>query len=167
DQVEVAARDPRDEPPWQADYRSLPAVAYRTAPGLVAVMLLGAAGLLIAGGVALIVPLVRREEPQVVQEPPPRLLLPPLEQALVMLESEPGSDADIEPRRQALELVAEAMGERDAADLERTARRLAWSEAPPATDETTTLVRAVRALLERERRALEEQRREELAGGQP
>jgi hypothetical protein len=164
DQIEVAARDPRDEPPWQADYRSLPAVAYRAAPGLVAAVLLGGGGLLFVGAVALLAPLVRREEEeQVVEAPPPRVLTPPLEQALLMLESEPRTDADIEPRRQALELIAEEMGNRDATDLERTARRLAWSEAPPASAETTTLVRAVRALLERERRELEARREAELA----
>ena len=160
DQVEVAALDPRGEPPWKGDYRSLPAVSYRTAPGLVAAGLYGVGGLLLAGAAALLVPLVRRRPEEVVEEeeePEPLVWLTPLEQALALLEQEPRGEGEVEPRRQALELVSEALGGRGERDLERAARRLAWSEAPPPTEATRELARKVRDLLEDERRLAEEE----------
>jgi hypothetical protein len=160
DQMEVAALDPRGEPPWKGDYRSLPAVSYRASPGLVAAVLYGAGGLLLAGAAALLVPLVRRRPEEVVEEPEPEpvVWLTPLEQALALLEREPRGDGEIEPRRQALELVSEALGERNERDLERAARRLAWSEAPPPTEATRELALKVRGLLEDDRRRAEEER---------
>jgi hypothetical protein len=160
DQMEVAALDPRGEPPWKGDYRSLPAVSYRASPGLVAAVLYGAGGLLLAGAAALLVPLVRRRPVEVVEEPEPEPLvwLTPLEQALALLEREPRGEGEVEPRRQALELVSEALGDRDERDLERAARRLAWSEAPPPTEATRELALKVRGLLEDERRRAEEER---------
>ena len=155
DQVEVAARDPRSEPPWKGDYRSLPAVSYRASPGLVAAALYGAGGLLLAGAAALLIPLVRRQPEEVVEEeeePEPLVWLTPLEQALALLEREPRGEGEVEPRRQALELVSEVLGERDERDLERAARRLAWSEAPPPPEATRELARKVRDLLADERR---------------
>jgi hypothetical protein len=158
DQMEVAALDPRGEPPWKGDYRSLPAVSYRASPGLVAAVLYGAGGLLLAGAAALLVPLVRRRPEEVVEEPEPEPLvwLTPLEQALALLEREPRGEGDVEPRRQALELVSEALGGRDERDLERATRRLAWSEAPPPAEATRELALKVRGLLEDERRTEEE-----------
>jgi hypothetical protein len=159
DQMEVAALDPRGEPPWKGDYRSLPAVSYRASPGLVAAVLYGAGGLLLAGAAALLVPLARRRPEEVVQEeePEPLVWLTPLDQALALLEQEPRGEGEVEPRRQALELVSEALGGRDERDLERAARRLAWSEAPPPTEATRELARKVRDLLADERRAEEEE----------
>jgi hypothetical protein len=158
DQMEVAALDPRGEPPWKGDYRSLPAVSYRASPRLVAAVLYGAGGLLLAGAAALLVPLVRRRPEEIVEEeePEPLVRLTPLEQALALLEQEPRGEGEVEPRRQALELVSETLGERDERDLERTARRLAWSEAPPPTEATRDLAQKVRGLLEEERRRAEE-----------
>ncbi len=125
DQIEVAALDPRSEPPWKGDYRSLPAVSYRASPGLVAAVLYGAGGLLLAGAAALLVPLVRRQREEIVEEeePEPVVWLTPLEQALALLEQEPRGEGEVEPRRQALELASEALGGRDERDLERMARR--------------------------------------------
>jgi hypothetical protein len=160
DQVEVAALDPRSEPPWKGDYRSLPAVSYRASPGLVAAALYGAGGLLLAGAAVLLIPLVRRQPEEIVEEkeePEPLVWLTPLEQALALLEREPRGEGEVEPRRQALELVSEVLGERDQRDLERAARRLAWSEAPPPPEATRELARKVRDLLADERRHTEEE----------
>ena len=154
DQVEVAALDPRGEPPWKGDYRALPAVSYRYSPALTATALFGGAALLLGAAGALLAPLVRRRPEEVLVEPEPEPLewLTPLEQALTLLEREPRGDGEVEPRRQALELVSEWLGDRDARDLERTARRLAWSKAAPPADETRVLAQTVRELADEETR---------------
>ena len=124
-------------------------------PGLTATALYGGGALLLAGAAALLAPLVRRRPEEVVveEEPEPLEWLTPLEQALTLLEREPRGAGEIEPRRQALELVSAWLGERDARDLERSARRLAWSEVPPSPGDTRALARTVRDLVDEETRA--------------
>jgi hypothetical protein len=56
------------------------------------------------------------------------------------------ADGDVEPRRQALELVAAELGRRGEQDLELSARRLAWSEEAPPFEDTHELARSVRSV---------------------
>jgi hypothetical protein len=82
-------------------------------------------------------------------------MLPPLEHALVLLEAEVPANGAAD-RRKALELVAEAMEERDDRRLARRARGMAWSEDVPVPGETKGLAAEVRALLEEEERVAAE-----------
>ena len=75
-------------------------------------------------------------------------MLAPLEQALVLLESQADPMTDPGPKRQALELVAAELGRRGEHDLELSARRLAWSADDPAYEDTSALARDVRLAAE-------------------
>ena len=143
DQAEVAALNPLDQPPWRAEVRSLPTASYAFPPGLLAGTLLVASAILIVLALLLSVPMALREVRARAELAPTRL--PPLEQALVLLESKPDGVGSVEPRRQALELVAEELGKRGEQELELSARRLAWSAAAPAFEDTRALAGRVRA----------------------
>ena len=144
DAAEVAARDPRGEPPWRADLGSLPAVTYRASPTLVAAILYGLGAVLVGSALVLLspvlLPLLRRRR----DGEGPRL--PPLEQALELLERNGGSDDVVQERREALELVAAELSRRGEHELELSARRLAWSEEPPPHEHTLALAESVRRL---------------------
>jgi hypothetical protein len=92
--------------------------------------------------------------PEPLPAPPPEPQLPPLERALVLLET-PHTQDGMADRRRALELVADALVGRDE-DLAANARALAWSEHDPPPSETTGLAAsartALRPLLEAEAR---------------
>jgi hypothetical protein len=137
--------------PWRADVLSLPAVSYGLAPGVLVVILLGAAALAALGGLVLAYVAWPRRVPAVPPEPPPPPPMPvlsPLEQALELLEHSIRSNGAAAPRR-ALEQVAEQLELSDWGDpkLARTARVLAWSEDVPPVEETTTLAARVRSVL--------------------
>lgn len=144
DAAELAARDPRGEPPWRADLGSLPAVTYRASPTLLAALLFGLGAILVGSALALLspvlLPLLRRRR----DEDGPRL--PPLEQALELLERGGGSADALQERREALELVAVELARRGEHELELAARRLAWSEDPPPQERTVALAQSVRRL---------------------
>lgn len=144
DAAELAARDPRGEPPWRADLGSLPQLTYRSAPGLVAAVVYGLGGILIVGALVLLgplmLPLISRKRVRTGAR------LPPLEQALVVLESDGATDDNVEARRQALELVALELGRLGERKLELSARQLAWSADPPPHEDTRVLAESVRGL---------------------
>jgi hypothetical protein len=144
DAAELAARDPRGEPPWRADLASLPAVTYRASPTLVAALLFGLGAVLVGSALALLspvlLPLLRRRR----DDDGPRL--PPLEQALELLERGGASADALQERREALELVAAELARRGEHELELAARRLAWSEDPPPQEHTVALAQSVRRL---------------------
>ena len=144
DQLELAAENPLAQPPWRAELRQLPAATYRVAPGALTGMLFALGGILILGGVALCFPTLRRHRAHKHGD----VMLAPLEQALVLLESQPDSTTDAGPKRQALELVAAELGRRGEHDLELSARRLAWSADDPAYEDTSALARDVRLAAE-------------------
>ena len=143
DPVELAASDPREEPPWRADLRSLPDVSYRARPNFIVFLLLAGATAALIAALVVLAPLAlpalrrltRRKELAWAR-------LPSFERALALLDRDtPGA---VEPRRQALELVATELGQHGESELELSARRLAWSEEPPALADTKTLVEDVR-----------------------
>lgn len=144
--------------PWRADTTTLPAVSYRFSPGVVRTTALAVGALFAIAGVALgvlAVPRRRKKAPPPEPEPVPEPVLPPLEHALVLLEAEVPANGAAD-RRKALELVAEAMEERDDRRLARRARGMAWSEDVPVPGETKGLAAEVRALLEEEERVAAE-----------
>jgi hypothetical protein len=144
DAAELAARDPRGEPPWRADLASLPDATYRASPRLLAALLFGLGAILVGSALALLspvlLPLLRRRR----DEDGPRL--PPLEQALELLERSGGNADALQERREALELVAAELARRGERELELAARRLAWSEDPPPHEHTVALAQSVRRL---------------------
>ena len=147
DQSGPAQRD-RLGAPWRADAVSLPAVTYRASPGwtIALVLTLGLA-LLALGGALAYRARPRRAPPLPPPPPPPPPRLAPLEQALLLLEAPAAVNGDaVEERRRALELVADEVATwGDRSDLEREARRLAWSEADPEPNATRALAVSVRA----------------------
>jgi hypothetical protein len=78
------------------------------------------------------------------KRPEPRQELPPLEQALRLLEWA-NRQADGEDRRRALELVAVELLRGGRSDLGARARELAWSQAPPRAQEAERLEAHVRS----------------------
>lgn len=142
DPAELAARDPRGEPPWRADLGALPAATYRASPTLFAAILFGLGAILTACALALLSPVLRPLLKRRRRRAGVRL--PPLEQALELLERDGGRD--VQAQREALELVAAELGRRGEYDLELSARRVAWSEDPPSRADTLELVRNVRGL---------------------
>ena len=138
--------------PWRADLVALPSATPRAAPGLVlALLVLGGALFAVAGG-ALLYRARPRRAPEPVPEPvapPPLPRIPPLQQALALLEDAARVNGT-EERRRSLELVAESLDEFGDDDLARAARILAWSEGAPAVEETASLATRVRATLAEE-----------------
>jgi len=147
DQLEVAALDPRGEPPWRADLVPLPDVSYSTPPLLLAGLFFGAGSVLLLGAVALLAPRARPETPEAPTiAVPAGARLSPFERALMLLEDD--SDGAVESRRQALELVAAEFGQRGEREQELSARRLAWAEEFPPFADTRALVQSARSLSE-------------------
>lgn len=143
--------------PWRVDVLTMPAVSYRSRPGVVLALLLLLGLLLAAIGIALAYVAWPRRAPAPPPEPeaPPPPPLSPLEQALALLEDAARTDG-AEDRRRALELVAEVLDESGGDDdLARSARVLAWSENAPEVDETTGLAIRVRSALELEEAGME------------
>jgi hypothetical protein len=144
DSAELAARDPRGEPPWRADLASLPAATYRASPTLIAAVLYGLGVVLLVGALVLLRPVLlpllrwsRADE---------RASVPPLQQALELLERNGGGGDSVQAQREALELVAAELARRGEYELELSARRLAWSEDPPPREHTRALAQSVRGL---------------------
>jgi hypothetical protein len=144
DKAELAARDPRGEPPWRADLGSLPTTTYRASPTLIAAVLYGLGAVLLVGALVLlgpiVLPLLRWSRD------PERASAPPLEQALELLERKGGGADSVQAQREALELIAAELASRGEYELELSARRLAWSEDPPPREHALALAQSVRAL---------------------
>jgi hypothetical protein len=144
DRKQLAALDPRDEPPWRPDSTALPAVSYRASPSVLVWLFYGLGAVLIAGSLILLWPVVLREARRAARSGTPSERLPPYEHALWLLEKDVEDGEDVEARRKALELVALDLGQRGERDLELSARRLAWSPEPPASEDTRALAQSVR-----------------------
>jgi hypothetical protein len=146
DPIEVQASDPRDEPPWRADLASLLDVTYRTPPTATAAAAFGLSALLGLGALLLAAPLRRRrEEPAPLDDElrPAPASQTPLELALSRLEN-PSEEADAEPTRRALELVARELYEHGQTELPVGAQRLAWSAEAPGGDESREVAESAR-----------------------
>jgi hypothetical protein len=133
--------------PWSAELLTLPRVTYRVAPGIVFPLLLALGAILALGGAVLAYRAIppRRPAPEPLPAPPPEPALPPLELALLLLEQPPVENGTAD-RRRALELVADALADRDAR-LALSARRLAWSEETPPLETTSGLASRARTVL--------------------
>jgi len=82
DHTQLAALDPRDEPPWRPDLTALPAVSYRASPSLLAFLFYGLGAVLIAASLILLAPPVLREVRRATgRSATPSQRLPPYEQA--------------------------------------------------------------------------------------
>ena len=156
--------DQSSSTPWRAELVAMPEVSHRLAPGVVTAGAAALGGLLALGGLVLLFLARPRRtyEPPPEPEPEPLPVLSPLEQALVLLEDSARADG-AEERRRALELVAEALEERETMpDLVRSARILAWSEDDPEVDETSGLAAQVRTIVDDEEAAAVAEREEAL-----
>ena len=144
DTAALAARDPRGEPPWRADLGSLPPATYRASPTLIAAILYGLGVVLMVGALVLLspvlLPLLRWSRAR------EGVSVPPLEQALELLERNGGGVDSVQAQREALELVAAELARRGEHELELSARRLAWSEDPPPREHALALAQSVRGL---------------------
>lgn len=123
----------------------LPPVSYRIAPGPAFALLLAAAALAGLGGFVLLWPAVRMLAGVPRRDELDRL--PPLERALALLKRARGAPVE---ERKALDLLARELGGRNE-QLARGARRLAWSETDPPSDEVAALAGQVEAAVGRRR----------------
>jgi len=129
---------------WRAQYVVPPRVSYRLSPRWLEALLGGVGVLLMLGGAAVFIHHVIGLPTIVVQWRTARL--PPLEQALRMLESSslrPSSPA----RRRALDVVVVELGRNGEPGMALEARTLAWADAAPAAGDTRRLVADIRTLL--------------------
>ena len=146
EQRDLTPRNPFTGPVLEARLPSPPEVTYRVRPVVAIVASLGLAALLAVAAAALILPALRRPEPEPAPEPP-RLELPPLRRALVGLEWAL-RDGNVPEQRKALELLAEELETRDHRDLARSAGVLAWGPEPPRREAMTALCEQVRPHIE-------------------
>jgi hypothetical protein len=133
---------------WQADLLTLPAATYRIGPWGLTLVLFGAAALLAAAAVAIVLRTRPRSAGAVVAAVPGPAVgigLTPLEYALELLEDPTRVNGSGDQRR-ALELVADGLVDRGDGVLARAARSLAWSRPVPKIDETRGVARRARAV---------------------
>ena len=120
---------------YRAVLTPLPEPTYRIAPATIAALTFGGAAVLL--GVAGLIGF--RAARRAWAKRPPELDLPPVERAIAMVRW----TRDGEDRRRALELLAEALDDEARGDFARAARKLAWSDEPPAAAEAEELMRRV------------------------
>jgi hypothetical protein len=125
------------QPAFRASTSGLPAVAYRVHPRLLAWAAAVGAGVLAFVAAALLAGLWPQRTARRIA---PAVVLDPLEAALLRAES---ATDDVE-RRAALASVADELSTTDLTALDARARRLAWSEQPPAADEARAFAGEVR-----------------------
>jgi hypothetical protein len=138
-QVTTASRLSRQDlqkPAFRASTSRLPAVAYRVHPRVLAWTAAVAASVLAFLAAALLAGLWPGRRPAT----PHGTALDPLEAALRRTEAA----ADEIERRTALASLAEELIGTDLAPLDADARRLAWSQRPPAEDDARAFAREVR-----------------------
>ncbi len=124
---------------FEATLAPVPEPEYRLPPWLLATLLLGSAALLLAWPALLLARFLRRRRP----EPGAARQVPPLERALRLVE-QARDRADDEEQREALEALAFALDRNGGGPHALEVRRLAWSPQPPARDDVTSLVVALR-----------------------
>jgi hypothetical protein len=121
-----------------------PPPSYRTGPSTLGLALILAALVALAGAGVVARPLlvlVRRGE---VEGPP----LPPLEQALLAVETAGRRQPGSAEHREALGLLARQLRRANLNELVNRARRLAWSEDPPTASDSLALTGDVRSRME-------------------
>jgi hypothetical protein len=136
-----ASSVPRGDFVFKTSVTPLPPATYRLSPTLLAAILLVAAALLLAFPITLAVLRWRRRRPPPAEVAPE---VPPLERALRLVEWA-SADGDVARAREALELLAYELDASGGASFTQEARRLAWSAAPPTSEDAERLVTAVRA----------------------
>jgi hypothetical protein len=132
------SRQDLQQPAFRASTSRLPAVAYRVHPRLLAWAAAVAAGVLAFVAAALLAGVLPQRA--TVSSGGPETVLDPLEAALRRAEEA----TDEVERRAALASVADELASTDLAPLDERARRLAWSERPPAPDEARAFAGEVR-----------------------
>lgn len=120
---------------YRAILTPLPEPTYRIAPTALAATTFLGAGLLLLVATFFGLRIGRRAWAR----RSPELNLPPVERALLMLRW----TRDGEDRRRALELLAEALDDEQRSDLARAARKLAWSDEQPSSDQAEELARRI------------------------
>jgi hypothetical protein len=126
--------------PGRVSLTPLPELTYRVSPPLLAVLLLFAAALLLVYPTRLVLRQLASRRPP---PPEPELPLPPLEQAIQLVEGA-RDHLDGEERRKALEVLAFELDAGGRVQLADSARRLAWSRGSPSPVAADELVEAVR-----------------------
>lgn len=139
-----AGQGPASSSRWRMDILSLPAVSYGLRPGLLLVLVLGAAIVFALLGWMLARMAFPRTTPDVEDQGPPEPVLTPLERALVLLE-DPTRVNGAGDQRRALEFVALELVARGDLGLAEAARALAWSEPVPETELTSGLAARARS----------------------
>jgi hypothetical protein len=124
---------------WRVNAADLPAPTYRVPPQVAFVVLAVLAGLLVALGVLCIVRAVRPAP----AGPPP---LPPLEQALVLLQAARRT-AEPQEERKALDLLSVELSRHGRSDLAEEASELAWGRLRPGSHATDRLAERVGELV--------------------
>jgi hypothetical protein len=124
---------------FEATITPVPEPSYRLPPALLGVVLLGGAAALLSLPVGLVVREIRRRRP----EPEAERELPPLERALLLVESA-RDRGDSEEQREALEALAFELDAEADAERAREVRALAWSPRDPTAERISEVVGAVR-----------------------
>ncbi len=129
------------QPALRADDR-----VHEPARGLLDARVLGwpLAGLAAALAMAGLVALAGRPDGLGAREPASEAGVPPSALALALREAEQSLTADVGERRRALERLAARLEAEGRAELAREARRLAWSEQPPAVEDMRRLLATAR-----------------------
>ncbi len=140
-----------NEPAFRADARETPAPTYRVSPTLLAVVALGAAGLLVLGALVLLVPLIPLGVVQRRLEARRARRRTDLERALAHVR-EITPDGQTQDLRPALERLASELGRADSDELARQSRGLAWAEPPPVEDDIGGLSEDVEKVISESRR---------------
>ena len=144
---DLAQDDALARPPWRARIFPLEKASYRISPRGAAAVSFGAASALVVAAALLGLRYGRRRAPEERRRRVPFRMLSPLERALALVE-DAGAEERSSDRRKALELLAGELRSGGDAGLAQAARELAWSERGPQAEDTRTLVRNVRNVME-------------------
>jgi hypothetical protein len=129
---------------WRSSLGDLPAPTYTVSPRWLVGGLIGGAAALVLLAASLVAGSVRDLWARRAREHDAELHVPPLEQALTLVEDS-RLNGDVPGRRVALETLARELRLRGESGLAADAERLAWSPAAPGDAEVDTLVATVRA----------------------
>lgn len=122
----------------------LPDISYRIPPAALGFLLAGASAALVLGATGAAALRLRPRAPPPARPPVEDRRALALDSVLALVERARDDDA----RRVALDMLARSLAGDGQAPLAERAQRLAWSPSPPAADETQSVARAVRRVLE-------------------